>query len=85
MGQIQQQMKATLEKAGLPFKSIECYGSQIVITSHCADTANRWAQLLGRFARVRGVIKSLDEASVQRGTCLNRTYVQVYRTFAAVA
>lgn len=84
MGQVQQTMKATLEKAGLPFKAIQCYGNQIVVTSHCSDTANKWASLLAKFATVRAVVKSLDEAVVQRGTCLNRTYVNVYRTFAAI-
>jgi hypothetical protein len=83
---IQQQLKAQLEQVGLPYKQIECYGSQIVITSHCQDTANKWASVLAKVATVRrAALESRDEAAEQKGTCLNRTYVKVWRTYAVVA
>lgn len=82
---IQAQIKATLAKAGIPSREIEVYGSQIVITSACRDTAVKWGALLGKFAKVRGIVETIDEAKVQKGTCLNRTYVKVWRTFAAIA
>lgn len=82
---IQAQIKATLAKAGIPSREIEVYGSQIVITSACRDTAQKWGELLGKFAKVRGIVETIDEAKVQKGTCLNRTYVKVWRTFAAMS
>ena len=81
---LQTRMKASLESTGLPFKEIQVYGRQIVVTSHCRDTADKWASLLGQFAKVRGTTKSLDYAKENKGTCLLPTVVQVYRTFAAI-
>lgn len=80
----QQKIKATLEKAGIPFKSIDCYGNQIVVTSYSAEAANKWASLLGTFAKVRGITKSYDEAVENKGTCLCPTMIEVHRTFARV-
>lgn len=80
----QQKMKATLEKAGIPFKAVACYGNQIVITSYSLDAANKWAALLGSFAKVRGITESYDEAVKNNGTCLKPTMVHVYRTFARI-
>lgn len=82
---IQAQIKETLAKAGIPAREIEVYGRQIVITSACRDTAQKWGALLAKFAKVRGIVETIDEAKVQKGTCLNRTYVKVWRTFAAMA
>lgn len=85
MNSIQQQMKATLESTGLPYKQIECYGSQIVVTANSEDAAIKWGSLLEKFSRVRRTaFESMDEAVTQKGTCLNRTYVKVWRTFATV-
>jgi hypothetical protein len=87
MGQIQQQMKATLEKTGLPFREIEVYGRQIVVTSGCEDTARKWASLLGKFAKVRGITHSVDERKTPvpyQGSMMQMKYVPVWRTFAAI-
>lgn len=63
----QQKLKAALEQAGLPYKQIECYGSQIVITAHSQDSAIKWGLLLARFAKVRRAgLEALDEAVEQR-------------------
>ena len=78
------QLKAALARTGVPHKKIDCYGRQIVVTSGCKDTADKWASVLSGFAKVHAVIESLDEASVQRGGCLNRTYVRVWRTYARI-
>ena len=78
-------MRATLEKTGLPYKEIQVYGSQIVITSHCRDTAERWAMLLARFATVkRAARECLDDAKENKGTCLRPTKVKVWRTWAVI-
>lgn len=84
MGQLQQQMKAKLEQLGVPFKQVECYGSQIVVTSHCRETADRWAALLSRFSRVKGVIETYDDAVINRNTVLLPSKVKVFRTFAVI-
>ena len=81
---IAQQMKEKLSQSGIAFKNIECYGSQIVITSYCRDSADKWALLLTRFAKVRGVIESLDEAKANKNTVLLPTTTKVWRTFAAI-
>lgn len=77
----QQQLKEKLEQAGIPFRDIECYGRQIVVTSQCVETANKWARLLAQFAKVRGVIRSVDYVGPK---VTRRKTIDVWRTFAAV-
>lgn len=84
MSAIQDQMKATLQGAGIAHKQIEVYGSQIVVTSHCLKTAEAWAVFLAKFSRVRGITQSFDEAVTNKGTCMNPTQLRVWRTFAAI-
>lgn len=85
MATIQQEIKATLERAGLPFKQIQVYGSQIVVTVVARDSANRWSQLLGKFAKVRGITESLDEKhDATHGTPVSQKYTRVHRVFAVV-
>jgi hypothetical protein len=81
---IQQQLKATLEKSGISYREIEVYGSQIVITSACRDTADMWAILVANFAKVRGVLQSWDEAAVNKGSSMNPTQIKVWRTYAVI-
>jgi len=80
----QQKMKAALSATGLPYHEIECYGSQIVVTTLAQNTANKWALLLGRFATVRGQSKSRDDNKVNTGRRLTPDSHVVYRVFAAV-
>jgi uncharacterized membrane-anchored protein len=83
---IQAQIKTTLAKAGIPAREIEVYGRQIVITSACQDTARDWAALLAKFATVRGIVETVDEAKDQsHRTTIRPKYVKVWRTFAAMA
>jgi len=81
---IQQDMKQKLESVGLPYKEVQCYGRQIVITSHCRDTAEKWAHLLSKFSTFRGITECLDDTKENKGTCLLPTKVKVWRTFAAI-
>jgi len=80
----QQQIKDTLTKTGLPFKEIDCYGRQIVVTSWCRESSMKWAQLLAKFATVRGITESVDYAKENKNTVLRPTTVKVWRTFAAI-
>ncbi|MGI9489328.1 MAG: hypothetical protein ACR2RF_26260 [Geminicoccaceae bacterium] len=90
----QQKMKAMLAKTGIPHKEIECYGSQIVITSWSEAAARKWASLLANFATVRGIVKTTDYNKDQhaaydrkikrRGVAPSIAIHDVWRTFAAV-
>lgn len=81
---IQSVMKEKLEKAGLPYKKIEVYGRQIVVTTYGEETARRWFLLLANFAKVKGPLESLDLAKEQKGTNLNQSYVKVFRVFGTI-
>ena len=81
---IQSQMQSKLASLSIPSKDIQVYGRQIVITSHCRDTADKWAQTLTLFAKVRGITESFDYAKENKGTCLLPTVVKVWRTFATI-
>ena len=84
MNSAAKQMQAKLVGIGLPHKSIKCYGSQIVVTSQCKDTASKWASLLSRFASRISVIETFDEAKENKGGNLNSTKVRVFRTYATI-
>jgi hypothetical protein len=79
----QQAMTAKLEKVGIPFKRIHCFGDQIVVTSWSRDAAIKWGVLLGRFAKVRATVKTCDPATDQKGR-VNTRMIDVYRTFARI-
>lgn len=77
-------MKAKLETVGIPFKQIDCYGSQLVITAWSLDAAEKWAILLGNFCKVRGIVHAYDEAKENKGTCLRHSVIKVVRVFARI-
>ncbi len=86
MAKIQQALKAKLETVGLPYKAIQVYGSQIVVTTVALDSANRWSRLLGKFCKVRGITESLGEKQDSfHGTPPSEKYTRVHRVFATVA
>lgn len=80
----QQQIKATLEKSGIPFKEVEVYGSQIVITAWSVDAANKWAGLVSKFATMRGITESLDYNQENKNTCLLPSAHKVWRVFGRI-
>jgi len=80
----QDKMKAAMLASGIPSKEVKVYGSQIVVTSFCLDSAHRWAAFIGGFAKVRGITESRDAAAHNKGSCLNPTTIPVWRTFAVV-
>ncbi len=80
----QQKMQEKLEGCGLPYKRVHCYGSQIMVTSWSKDAAERWATLLGRFAKVRGVHQTLDYNVENRNTIMRPTTHTVWRTWATI-
>jgi hypothetical protein len=83
--ELSKRIKAALERVGLPYKKIDCYGGQIVITSHCRDTAEKWSMVLARFAKVKkAALESVDNAVENKGTVLRPTMVKVWRTYAVI-
>jgi hypothetical protein len=88
---LQQRMKAMLEKSGIPFKKIDCYGSQIVITAWSEDAARKWAVLLGQFATFRGIThgmdKTQDDSAIRKanpGLVKANFFHDVWHVFASI-
>ncbi len=71
---IQAQIRATLERSGIPHKRIECYGRQIMITSWSLEAANKWAALIQQFAKLRGVVHSRETNTEQTGRRLHESH-----------
>jgi len=80
----QQRMRDLLAKAGIPYREIQCYGMQIVITTKGEASAKRWAALVAKFARVKRVLRSCDYARENKGTVLRPSMVTVWRVFATI-
>lgn len=51
----QDAIKAKLGKLGIPFKHIDCYGNQIVVTTWSESAAKKFAGVIVNFAKIRGV------------------------------
>jgi len=88
----QEKMAATLAKAGIPAKEIKCFGSQIIITAWSRDAAMKWADLLAKFAKVRGVVEGRDETkdpsgyfAANPGLVKGEFYHPVWRIGAVIA
>ena len=80
----QEKMKALLEKIGLPFIKVETYGNQITVDCKGKDTADKWASVLAKFAKIRGLIETNPENKANRGTCLLPTRHKAYRVYACL-
>ncbi len=81
----QEAIKALLESFDIARREIKVYGSQIVITCACPDTASKWVALIAKFAKVRSIIQSWDEAKENKKTCLNPSMIKVWRIFARIS
>jgi hypothetical protein len=80
----QDRMKNKLSQSGIAYRRIECYGSQVVVTAACRDTADKWAALLANFAKVRGIVETFDDLAADASKSGRRRKIKVYRTFAAI-
>lgn len=88
---LQQQMQATLAKLPIPYKRINCYGNQIVVTAWSQDAANRWASVISQFATVRTVKQVYEETKdptpylkANPGLTKQHFYHEVWRVYAHV-
>ena len=78
----QEKMQAKLKQVGLPYKQIEVYGRQIVITTHSRSAAEKWALTLSpKVAKLRGITENYDRAKKNKNTVMLPTRVKVYRAF----
>ncbi len=83
-GELHEKMKATLSRVGLPFLHIDCYGRQITIETKSKDTAQKWAAVLARFSKVRGMLETFAYNKVNRGTVLLPTRHKIWRVYAVM-
>ncbi|OYV54528.1 MAG: hypothetical protein B7Z76_14225 [Acidiphilium sp. 20-67-58] len=75
-------IQAILESIDLPRREIKCYGSQIMITCAGRQSAEKWAALVAKFARVRNVFETVDEVRTNGGAI---NYVPVWRVAGVIA
>ena len=80
----QEQMTDRLAKAGIPFKEIKCYGSQITVKAWSREAADKWAALLANFAKVRGIVESRDYDKANHNTMLRPSTHRVFLIGARV-
>ena len=80
----QQQIAATLAKSGIPAKEIKVYGSQIMIVAWSRGAADKWASLISKFAKVRGVVKSYDHDKINTNTVLRPSSHDVWLVAATI-
>ena len=80
----QDKVKALLEKVGLPFIEIEVYGNQITVECKAEKTSRRWAGIIGKFATIRGVIKTTRESKKNTNTVLLPDRYEIYRVYAKI-
>lgn len=66
----QQKMKAKLESLGLPYKQIDVYGSQIMVTALGEETANKWHSILSKFTTSKRPVRSIAYNKVNTNTVL---------------
>ena len=76
-------MKSKLETLGLPFVEIEVFGSQILITCKCRESANRWTGVVKQFATLRGVAPGQNMVKDTADIARHR-YYDVWRVHAHV-
>lgn len=80
----QQRIKATLQRAGIPAKQIDVYGSQIMITAWSQDAARKWFRLLQQFcSTTRQPLESTDDNKAQKGTRLVEFH-KVWRVWGTI-
>lgn len=81
----QQAMKARLEELKIPYKSLDVYGSQIMVTCWSENAAKRWHSVLHKLSpESLRMGPGTDYAKENKGTNLNPTTIKVYRVWASL-
>lgn len=81
---IQQEMKEKLAALGMPFHEIQCYGRQITIECISQDTCSKWSGIIGKFAKVKGILKSVVYTKENKKLQLIPSTMTVYRLYATI-
>jgi len=77
-------MKQKLESLNIPAKEIKVFGTSIIVTCFSKDAADKWLMTLNNFARIRGVVESVDRAVENSGTTFCPSMIKVWRVGAAI-
>jgi hypothetical protein len=81
---IQKEIKSKLESVGLPFLEIECYGSQLTIECKSFSACEKWSLIIGKFAKVKGIIKSISYKKENKNTSLIPSTRNVFRLYSKI-
>lgn len=69
--------------AEIPFKRVDCYGSQVVVVCWSRDAAEKVASILSRATfKIRGIVKSRDYNKENKKLLANPSTHEVYKVFA---
>lgn len=69
--------------AELPFKRLDCYGSQVVVVCWSRDAAEKIADILRRGTfTIRGIVKSIDHNKVNKKLLAVPSSHEVWKVFA---
>ena len=85
MDQPQQKMKAGLESLGIPYKEINVYGRQIMVTAWSRSAAQRWVGALSRFGGKLRCGEGVDYAKENKNTVLRPSTIKVWRVWVNLA
>jgi hypothetical protein len=81
----QEAMRVKLETLPIPSKEIKVYGSQIMITAHCENTARKWHSVLSKLSPASLRIgRGTDYAKENKGTNLCPSTIEVWRVWASL-
>jgi hypothetical protein len=80
----QELLKAKLESINLPHREIRCYGSQITVECMSNDACLKWADIISKFATIKGIIKTDAYAKKNKKMSVNLSVVEVYRLYAMI-
>lgn len=73
-----------LDRVGLPYEKINFYGQQLTVTCKSPKTADKWANVLGKFATLRGITSHWAENQINSNTTLRPSKHKVWTVFARV-
>jgi hypothetical protein len=77
------EIKATLEKTGLPHHEITCFGRQIYVDCIGRETCVRWANVLGKFAKVQKMTDTLAYVGDSASSGNPKTFT-IWRVWATI-
>lgn len=81
----QELIKQQLAQYNIPSREIKVYGRQITIECISESSILQYGTIISKFARIRGIIKSLVETRESLAKNINtKHYMTVYRLYAVM-